>query len=352
MRKTNEKRINNEGITLIALIITIIVLIILAGVSISMLTGQNGILTQAQNAKENIEKAGVIEEARIDILEIQTAENTVLTKIQLKDILSKYFEPMPEEVSLDDVLITKEEYGGKYEILVSDIYNGELARTAEEVLLVNENGNTAQEKSPFVKYNGLDCRVLYSDETHGIQIVAVNNVEDVTLGEKGNFEKSRQDYNNAIDILNNKAKEHIGTKAIDARCLGGIPELKDGKFQGDTSGTEYVEGYEFKKVANYIGYDLGQIRRLEFKITGTPWLASRGRKGIVINTGGQGQGFAVKYLENNADHTDSICEVYFDGISETKGYSRTHGLIPIFLILPDTTITSGDGSENNPYIIE
>ena len=35
-----------KGITLIALVITIIVLLILAGVSIAMLTGQNGILTQ------------------------------------------------------------------------------------------------------------------------------------------------------------------------------------------------------------------------------------------------------------------------------------------------------------------
>ena len=44
-----------NGITLIALIVTIIVLLILAGVSIATLTGQNGILTQAQKAKENTE---------------------------------------------------------------------------------------------------------------------------------------------------------------------------------------------------------------------------------------------------------------------------------------------------------
>ena len=47
--KLNLKERN--GITLIALAITIIVLLILAGVSIAMLTGQNGILTQANNAK-------------------------------------------------------------------------------------------------------------------------------------------------------------------------------------------------------------------------------------------------------------------------------------------------------------
>ena len=46
----------NKGITLIALIITIIVLLILAGVSITILTGENGILKQATNARnENLE---------------------------------------------------------------------------------------------------------------------------------------------------------------------------------------------------------------------------------------------------------------------------------------------------------
>ena len=39
-----------SGITLIALVITIIVLLILAGVSINLVTGENGILEQAQNA--------------------------------------------------------------------------------------------------------------------------------------------------------------------------------------------------------------------------------------------------------------------------------------------------------------
>ena len=41
----------NKGITLIALVVTIIVLLILAGISISMLTGQNGILNRASEAK-------------------------------------------------------------------------------------------------------------------------------------------------------------------------------------------------------------------------------------------------------------------------------------------------------------
>ena len=62
------KKINNKGITLIALVITIIVLLILAGVSIAMLTGQNGILTQAQNSKETNKYATAEEKVKLSVM--------------------------------------------------------------------------------------------------------------------------------------------------------------------------------------------------------------------------------------------------------------------------------------------
>ena len=61
---------NNKGITLIALVITIIVLLILAGVSIAMLTGDNGILTQAGNAKTDTAKAEAEEAVKLAVNEI------------------------------------------------------------------------------------------------------------------------------------------------------------------------------------------------------------------------------------------------------------------------------------------
>ena len=69
---------STKGITLIALVITIIVLLILAGVSIAMLTGENGILTQAQKAKEETEKAQQKEETTLGQYEsyINQATNT------------------------------------------------------------------------------------------------------------------------------------------------------------------------------------------------------------------------------------------------------------------------------------
>ena len=68
---------NNKGITLIALVITIIVLLILAGVSIAMLTGQNGILNQANRAGEATADAEA--EERIN-LELNALYSEVLEK--------------------------------------------------------------------------------------------------------------------------------------------------------------------------------------------------------------------------------------------------------------------------------
>ena len=48
----NEQKRKQQGITLIALVVTIVVLLILAAVSIGMLTGENGIITQAQKSRE------------------------------------------------------------------------------------------------------------------------------------------------------------------------------------------------------------------------------------------------------------------------------------------------------------
>ena len=85
MKKQKEKEIkkvkkNERGITLIALVITVIVLLILAAVSIATLTGENGILIRANEAKEETEEAKEDELRRLTALEAATnTENTTHT---------------------------------------------------------------------------------------------------------------------------------------------------------------------------------------------------------------------------------------------------------------------------------
>ncbi len=71
--------LKSKGITLIALVITIIILLILAGISIAMLTGSNGLLTKALKAKEEHLINGYKEELNLIIME-ELAERTTETK--------------------------------------------------------------------------------------------------------------------------------------------------------------------------------------------------------------------------------------------------------------------------------
>ena len=61
-----------KGITLIALVVTIIVLLILAGVSIAVLTGENGILNRATEAKKTNEEKQAEEELKLGIVALST----------------------------------------------------------------------------------------------------------------------------------------------------------------------------------------------------------------------------------------------------------------------------------------
>ena len=83
----------NKGITLIALVITIIVLLILAGVTIATLTGENGILTRATDAREETRYATIKEEKDLwelnKLADEQTGSNSAEEK---EDIINRLWE--------------------------------------------------------------------------------------------------------------------------------------------------------------------------------------------------------------------------------------------------------------------
>ena len=79
---------NNEGVTLVLLSITIIILILLAGVSLAMLTGENGIFI----SKEKKDKNKAIEDAKSSInLALETIEKEATTKILENTNIIEYY---------------------------------------------------------------------------------------------------------------------------------------------------------------------------------------------------------------------------------------------------------------------
>lgn len=102
-----------NGITLVALIITIIVMLILAGVSISLVLGNNGVITQAQNAEQSNVKGALIDAigmANADIIASvysDSARYPVATTAGVEDYIADNFQGYDDyTVSFDGSKVT------------------------------------------------------------------------------------------------------------------------------------------------------------------------------------------------------------------------------------------------------
>lgn len=148
VEKMKQKRMqkNSKGITLIALVITIIVLLILAGVTIATLTGENGILNQANQAKIKSDIAEVKEQAQLDIANwtaerLKNGEDTTLNDATVKSIIesanqnntNKYYSELTETS-------IKTKQGN--EILFSDLYTKTTPSFNPETLTIGTAINT------------------------------------------------------------------------------------------------------------------------------------------------------------------------------------------------------------------
>ncbi len=173
-----------KGITLIALVVTIIVLLILAGVSITMLTGQNGILNRAKEAKENTEVAQAEEDEKM-----QGYENTI----------EKYAYGVPEGLKV----------GEEVTYSPSGTYNWQ-AKYCSTTQTDDVNLSSASGES----FNLTKWRVL-SIENGKVELVPTKSTSGIVyLGQA-------QGYNNGVKLLNDACSNLYGneSKGITARNL-------------------------------------------------------------------------------------------------------------------------------------
>ena len=164
---------NVHGITLIALVITIIVLLILAGVSIAMLTGQNGILTQAQNAKDKTEYKNAEEKVRLAVMGAMSDDGT-LTVEKLRTDMANYGgtiegEAFPVTATVDGKSFTVDANG-----VISDKGTGGGGNTPSGGISSSEIANAADKSEYYGKeVKGYTCtnsagvnnwKIFYADE--------------------------------------------------------------------------------------------------------------------------------------------------------------------------------------------
>ena len=269
------------GITLIALVITIIVLLILAGISIATLTGDNGVLNKASDskivnalgtAKDEINLKA--QEAMSDYYEsiyVSNESSEFNNAGLVNEIMQKLKTNFDGKESNDYIIsaggisegatiVVQSKAQPSLRIVGTIQENGTISWTdkfqksepvdsqglAKDILTLTEIDSETMD-SPYVNYPSakgtIKCKVLYNDnDEKGLQIVSVDPVTKLRLGkgdpnpnvvgEMESIERAQSSYNRINITLNEKAEEYKRTVdgsilAIDARCIGTDPINKN-----------------------------------------------------------------------------------------------------------------------------
>lgn len=148
-----KKNLRKEGITLVALIVTIIILLILAGVTIMMLSGENGIISRAEVAIEKYKQAQAQEKLQLAINNLNIKKQNIikleeLIEIEEKNIIISTINNLGETVE-----IFQDNEGKDYAIATVDGYSFKIYNNMQIELLdeVYENDYLSELKEKYVQ---------------------------------------------------------------------------------------------------------------------------------------------------------------------------------------------------------
>ena len=198
------------------------------------------------------------------------------------------------------------------------------------------------------------CAVLYdSSSPYGVEIITMNTVEDVEIGEENPDTVTTQavnEYNNAISTLNNATNKYINTSYADAaRSVGSVPgnpsQDNAGYYTRNDSWFSTYNG-KFKNKDNNHETDYNQMSTLGIQtIDNNYWFASR-----YMYTDTKYNNFGVNCMSNKGYALyNQLARVAKSGI--TFSHSVTDGLRPVFHLRDNIKVTGGTGEESSPYTL-
>ena len=167
--------IKEKGITLISLVVTIIILIILAGVSINLTLGEEGIITIAKKAKENIEFAQIEEQKKLNELYLQFECNVeeefdydIISKLDdFKKRIAEYIEEAGG-IKPDDTAEV-EIFGERIKGIVKEVTKDATA-TADNLT----EGKTAWVNGEKIIGTGVDNKSSYNEGMDSVKDILYN----------------------------------------------------------------------------------------------------------------------------------------------------------------------------------
>ena len=286
----NTKKKNARGITLIALVITIIVLLILAGITINALSGENGIITKSKEAKIKTEKSRTIEKINLAILTAMTKGDGDIDNATLREELEK--EGLT--VKTEGNNLPWDVSDGKYIYRINEDY------TVEEVEGINLSkkeiklASGENETITATLTEGTTGKITW--ESSAPDIVKVENGKITALGESGTatitakVEGTEYKATCTVTVKSNKIngltwtgnyKDYYGKKVTNYTAGGKTYRIfyidTEGKF-GDKN-TVYLKADWTSNdtiLSNYIGYTPSGTDLATYKKLNPSWAAQRG----------------------------------------------------------------------------
>ncbi len=265
----------NNAITLIALIITIIVLLILAGVTLNMVMGDSGIFSKANQAKNKTEVAQYEEELRMCVLEIQADEATNGTTFGIDTIRKNLVEKVKELENTEEIEITSPEgnatiegtYKG-YEYKIDEKYVVHIGDKATGIIVT-----TSFEPKGWTNQNVKATITIKSNN-------GINKVEPDEGSKNGNNEyiitKENIAENTSFEYTVTDGQKNTQTKTVEINTIDKnapadftitAENTAEGlKITGETtdaeSGIDKYEYYAKKSDGEYKAYDSNIISSL------------------------------------------------------------------------------------------
>ena len=245
--------------------------------------------------------------------------------------------------------------GNKIETVSEAITVEEAVPTIEDVLTT--------ESTTYVEYVDATntprlCAVLYdSSSEYGVEIISMELVENVSLGDYEEIVESMNSYNNAINTLNSRANAYNNTLYSDkARCVGSVPNNPSSESEMFVLDTYYswfasFNG-KFRDEDNNYETDWNQMSMLGIQILEQQyWLASRA---IRVDLASQSYNtstiyFSIRMVQANGIFNGlTLCGVTSNDLVEER---RTLGLRPVFHLKPGIKVTGGSGTSTDPYTL-
>jgi len=260
-------RKENEGITLIALVITIIVLLILAGVTIATLTGDNGILTKANKAKEQTEIGKEKEIVKLATTAVITTNNAI-DKDSLQSELNKTAGDKKTEVydynqKFQIYFIDSKRYyeiDKNFNIELINVTNGEKRislkcinskkEVLKEIEIITLNDNSIIEPPEIEKYEPSESsfsKTITQDTEIDILYYYVIQKEDLVftgLNSSGNVTENESEIKSYMIGDGSSNSKNALTSIINYDFVLYVPEEYNGKV------VNKIGNYAFSRASN------------------------------------------------------------------------------------------------------